>query len=333
MPTDKTLLSRIPFEDIKTVTSWQLPNLGKNAKVIPSVKKEDNKRDPRKPRGKETIEDLPDAKVAQLTAEQLKNLTERAEKEAREEGYKNGFEEGMKQGEKKGEQLGEQKAYRETKAALEEQTEAFAALADALFQPVTDHNASLENTVINMAVELAKHFIHTELTLNPSLMFPSVEQAVAGLPAGSKQISVSVHPADLAHIEDAFANKKGHWQFLPDAKMTRGGCKVESHVSTVDFTFERRIHDWKRAIQGGGVPDEPIPATTDYRPNKAETPVPEASAPPEDANVESAPADYQDAAQTSPEGNNANSEFDEVRSPSEPAPYAPEDPVNDNPFP
>lgn len=294
MSSDKTLVNRIPFEEIEGFSSFQFPNLGNNGRVIPSVKKDDkNKeaRDARKPKGKEIIEDVTDVTPAPLTAEQLKQLTETAEKEAREEGYKNGFEEGMKQGEKKGAQLGEQKAYRETKKVLTEKLQTFERLADALFQPATDQNASLENTVLTMAAELAKHFIHTELSLNPTLMFPTVEQAVASLPAGVKNISVLVNPLDLPFVEEEFSNKKGLWQFLGDAKMSRGSCKVESAVSTVDFSFERRIEDWRKSIDAVGEPDEPIVPANDYRPPQVKVPEPEPVKEPESSlnKIEQAP--------------------------------------------
>ncbi len=265
MSTDKTLPNRIPFEDLQSVSAWQPPNLGGKGKVVPSVKRDDKKKASDRKRN-ELIEDLPDAHVGPMTAEQLKTLTESAEKEAREAGYKQGYEEGMKQGEKKGCELGEQKAYRETGQKLKDQLQTFEGLADALFEPATDHQASLENTVLSMAVELAKHFIHTELSLNPSLMFPSVEQAVASLPAGAKHIRVNVNPEDLAHIEETFSAKRGLWQFVADPRLTRGGCEVSSEVSRVDFSFEKRIDEWQRAIQTSGEPDAPIPEVVEYRP-------------------------------------------------------------------
>ncbi len=265
MSTDKTLPSRIPFEDIQSVSAWQLPNLGGRGKVVPSVKRDDKKKASDRQRN-EFIEDLPDAHVGPMTADQLKTLTESAEKEAREAGYKQGYEKGMKQGEKKGCELGEQKAYRETGQKLKDQLKTFEGLADALFEPATDHQASLENTVLSMAVELAKHFIHSELSLNPSLMFPSVEQAVASLPAGAKHIRINVNPEDLAHIEETFSAKRGLWQFVADPRLTRGGCEVSSDVSRVDFSFEKRIDEWQRAIQTSGEPDAPIPEVIDYRP-------------------------------------------------------------------
>lgn len=274
MAVDKTLASRIPFEEIQDLKSWQLPNLGKNARVIPSVKKDEKKRDGRtadksaggRQASSEIIEDLTGSPPP-LTAEQLKNLTETAEREAREEGYKLGYEEGMRQGEKKGTELGEQKAYRETKARLTEKSETFAQLADALFQPVTSHSAELENTLLTMAVELARHFIHSELSLNPALMFATVEQAVAGLPAGAKNIRVLVNTDDLPHIEAEFASKKGLWQFVGDHRIGRGGCKVESQLSSVDFSFERRIQDWRKSLGAAAELSLPSAPIDDYRPS------------------------------------------------------------------
>ena len=269
MANDKTLASRIPFEEIESFESWSLPSLGEGSRVVPSVKKDPSKHKRDEP-VEETVEELPDHEPVPLTAEQLQEITETAEKEAREFGFAQGYEEGMKQGEKKGTALGEQKAYRETREKLDQKTAAFAELAEALFQPVTNHQAELENTLITMAVELAKHFIHTELSVNPALIFPTVEQAVSSLPAGQKHIQVFVSPEDLPHVQEEFAERMSDWRFIADPKMTRGGCRVESSASSVDFSFEKRLLDWRNANQGAErSPDESAAPITDFRPSDA----------------------------------------------------------------
>lgn len=269
MSNDKTLAGRIPFEEIETFESWSLPSLGEGSRVVPSVKKDPNKHKRDEP-VEETVEELSDHQPAPLTAQRLQEITETAEKEAREFGFAQGYEEGMKQGEKKGTELGEQKAYRETREKLEQKTATFAELAEALFQPVTNHQAELENTLITMAVELAKHFIHTELSVNPALIFPTVEQAVSSLPAGQKNIQVFVSPEDLPQVQEEFAERMPDWRFIADSKMTRGGCRVESSASSVDFSFEKRLMDWRNANQGAELgPDEPTAPITDFRPSAA----------------------------------------------------------------
>lgn len=247
MSSDKTLVNRIPHEDIASFSSWSLPSLGKGAKVVPSVKRDDNKSPDRRPAGKEIIEDVPDAQATQLTAEQLQTLTETAEKEAREEGYAKGYEEGLKKGEKKGTQLGEQKAYRETKKLLTEKMQTFETVADLLFQPATNQDQLLENSILDMAVQLAQHLLDTELSSRPELMFPLVEQAVSSLPAGAKNISVYLNETDLPIVQEAFAVKAGVWNFVADRAMARGGCKVESDASALDYSIERRLDDWQKA--------------------------------------------------------------------------------------
>lgn len=242
--TDNKFVNRIPFEEIETAKVWSLPALN-NGKVVPSVKKpnarEENKNQGEKKSGTEIIEDVPAPKIKPLTAEQLQQIATQAEEEGRERGYQEGLQKGYAEGEKKGLVKGEQKAYSEIKTGLEEQKNRFQQIADALLDPLATQDSRLENIVLDMAVHLAKHLLNRELTEDPSSLFHLVERAIGTLPAGAKNIRIFLHPDDVELAHEAFAHLGRNWTFYADSKMSRGGVRLETDHSLVNYSVEQRL--------------------------------------------------------------------------------------------
>lgn len=266
--TDNKLVNRIPFEEIETAKVWTLPSLSNGkTKVVPSVKKQNAREETAKKAGQEIIEEISQPALKPLTAEQLQQITEQAEKEGREHGYQEGLQKGLAEGEKKGLLKGEQKAYGETKAALEDQTRRFQQIADALLQPLVTQSTKLENIILDMAVNIARHLLSRELTEDPSSLFHLVERAVNVLPAGAKNIRIYLNPDDVELAHEAFANMGRNWTFFSDAKMARGGCRVETDQSLVDYSVEQRLKQMLEQVNLlGELAEEEETPIADYTP-------------------------------------------------------------------
>jgi flagellar assembly protein FliH len=268
--TENKFANRIPFEEIQQATTWTLPSLG-SGKIVPSVKKQNSREE--KDSGKVLIEEVPDAPIKPLTAEQLQQITAQAEQEGRERGYQEGLQKGYAEGEKKGQLKGEQKAYGEVKAALEDQKQRFQSIADALFDPMKTQDVRLENWVLDMAVHLAKHLLNRELTEDPSSLFHLVERAVGSLPAGAKNIRVYLHPDDVELAHEAFANMGRDWNFYADIHLSRGGCRVETDQSQVNYSVEQRLRSMlEQANFLGELGSEEVIPVQNYEPPQAELP-------------------------------------------------------------
>jgi len=270
--TDNKLVNRIPFEEIETAQVWALPTLN-NGKVIPSVKKP-NPREEKKPEPEtEIIEEVVEPEIKPLTAEQLQQISAQAEEEGRERGYLEGLQRGYSEGEKKGLQKGEQKAYAEVKAALDDQRQRFQQIADALLDPLATQDKRLENIILDMAVHLTKHLLGRELTEDPSSLFHLVERAVGALPAGAKNIRIYLHPDDVELAHEVFSSQGRNWTFYADAKMSRGGCRLETDQSLLDYSVEQRLQQMLEQANFLGDLDaeEDIPVA-DYTPPPAPEP-------------------------------------------------------------
>lgn len=253
---DKKYGNRIPFEDIESFSSWRLPSLGEGSNVVPSVKRGAN--NPTKNRTpvasesntEESIEEITEpVTIKPLTAQQLQEITEEAEREGRERGYQEGYQQGASAGEGKGLKLGEHKAYEETKAELEEKMQHLNNLVKALHEPVEQQDSALEHQLVEMAIQFAKHLINKELSVDPSSLFKLVERAVASLPAGSDHLRLYLHPDDLELVQEAFANHGHQWRFFTDDTLSRGGCRVESEQSLVDFSIEKRLTQMLQEVE------------------------------------------------------------------------------------
>jgi flagellar assembly protein FliH len=260
--TDPKNHNRIPFEDIDSPpTAWTFPSWDKGSKVVPSVKK----RNPTEANGR--VEDVKGHSIQPMTAQQLQHIRDEAEREGREQGFKTGHDQGFAEGEKKGLKLGEQKAYKDVKQTLDEQTERFRMLSEALLDPVAMQDGQLENIIVDMAVHLAKHLINQELSIDPTSLFHLVEQAVGSLPAGAQHIRIYLHTDDVELAHEAFEGSGRDWSFYVDKKLSRGGCRIESSQSLIDFSIEKRLQDMLDDVnfQGDIDPDE-LPTVGDYRP-------------------------------------------------------------------
>lgn len=164
-------VNRIPFETIGAVTAWRLPSLD-DARTIPTAQREAAQR--KKPG--ETVEDIPHAPVKPLTADDLQKIAAQAEQEGREHGYQQGYERGHQEGRRLGLETGQKKAYEEHSGLLQEQAARFKAICDALMEPLASQDQLLENTLVEMSIQIARHLINQAINQDPAIIFNVVEK-------------------------------------------------------------------------------------------------------------------------------------------------------------
>ena len=236
--------NRIPFESLtdNVVSGWALPTMNGRGRILKSAEIEKKQAQSRK---NEKVEDVSAAqKPKPMTAEQLQNLSEEARKEGYAEGYAEGLKKGTDQGLVKGTQQGQEKAYRETKADVLETQNRLRSIAQHLFEPMQQQSEQLENTLVDMAINLAKHLINQEITQSPAVLYHVVHRAVSALPVGEKNITVMLNDADADLIENLLTAKKSSWIIERDDTITRGGCMVKTENSLIDYEIENRLKQY-----------------------------------------------------------------------------------------
>lgn len=238
--------NRIPFEDIAEVDRWNLPSMDDNPSVVPSAEREDQLKGRSH---REKIEEVSGrVKVKPLTAEELKQIADDAEKEGYQQGYEKGLKKGLKDGSERGQQQGEQKAYEEKGKALEEETLRLRSIADALFVPMDKQDEALESILLEIVTQLTRNLLSAELSSDPGISRTLIQRALTVLPVGAKNISVYLHPEDV-HALKELNIEQNEWRLLEDDTISRGGCRVETAESLVDFSVEKRINEFLQSMQ------------------------------------------------------------------------------------
>jgi len=234
----------IPAEELGEVELWALPQMDSKSLRVTSAEKERRERERlEKERADELVEDIEidgELPAAAMTAEQLQRMADEAEKEGYDEGHKKGLEAGNAEGYR----AGQQKGQKEMKATLSAQQKRFSQLADTLFDPLNEQDSALEKALLTTVMTLAKSIVKRELYADSSHVLSLVQEAIAALPAGANNLTLTLNPDDVDLVEQytqEHNNSDRRWRLVADAKMIPGGCKVESAQSFVDYSVEHRL--------------------------------------------------------------------------------------------
>ncbi len=240
---DTTLPNRIPAEAIDQATTWVLPPVADNGRVLSSAEKEARERRERLLRREqekiETVEMPAQEQVPQvgMTAEEMQAIFDAAEKDGFEQGQRDGFAKGQTEGYEAGRQQG----LKEMRAQLVAEQQRFQALANALLEPVNAQDNDLEMMLLDVICTLTQSVVQREVQTDSSNILELVRNAIAALPVGSKNIRVCLNPDDLAAVEAYAAEQQLDWRFLGDSQLLPGGCRIETPESRVDFSVSSRL--------------------------------------------------------------------------------------------
>lgn len=240
---DSSLPSRIPAEAADQVTTWVLPPVSDNGKVLSSAEKEARERRERLLRREqekiETVEIAVEEQTPQvgMTAEEMQAIFDAAEKDGFDQGHKEGFTKGNTEGYEAGRQQG----LKEMRAQLVAEQQRFQALANALLNPMTAQDDDIEHMLLDVICTLTQSVVQREVQTDSSQILDLVRNAVNALPVGSKNIRVCLNPDDLAAIETYAAEQQLDWRFFGDTELLPGGCRIETPESRVDFSVSSRL--------------------------------------------------------------------------------------------
>jgi len=176
-------------------------------------------------------------------------------------------------------QSGYQDGYRDGMAALDAFKQSFAQQMsaqigelvhsfDAAFRGL---ESELAQSVARSAVELARQVVRSEIAQRPEHIVQVAHDAMEALLLSARHVRVRVNPADLALVAEGAAAElqAREAQLLPDASIPRGGCTVDSDISSVDASLAAR---WQQVMAASGQAsvwedrrggNEPAPADDD----------------------------------------------------------------------
>lgn len=226
---------------------WELPSVEQPPEPEPAptavpVKAETRERGPRSPR----------SAAAPPTLDDIEAIQSEAHEEGFAAGYQEGRREGREQGYKKGQQEGHAEGYQRgyaegLTAGRDEVTlrvQKLDQLLTYLHRPLENLDATIEEELTWLATEIARQLVRRELRTSPGEIVAVVREAVALLPTGSTSIQVRLHPDDARLIREVLSlgrDDEPVWRILEDQTLSRGGCVVNTDLSRIDATIEKRL--------------------------------------------------------------------------------------------
>ena len=231
---------------------WELPSveLSPDREPVSSApppvgESGDSARPPRPPKPQKIGATLP-------TLEEIEAIQRDAHEEGFATGYQEGRREGRDQGYKKGQQEGYAEAYqrgyaeglaggREDLASRAQQLDQILGL---LGRPLEALDAAVEEQLTWMTTEIARRLIRRELRTSPGEIVAVVREAVGLLPVASTDVQVRLHPDDAKLIREVLSlgrDDQPVWRIVEDQTLSRGGCLVNTELSRIDATLEKRL--------------------------------------------------------------------------------------------
>lgn len=170
---------------------------------------------------------------ADEAARTVNEILKQVRQEAYEEGFKIGYGDGLQQ----------------AQVQLESERTQLLQMAQSFQQALAFQDSQVAESVLSLALDLAKAMIKTKLQADPQAVLPVVLDAMHYLPQVRQPARLIVHPDDAqvlrTHIGETL--KEQGWQIVEELQVERGGCLVETADNQIDASNEVR---WKRLVQG-----------------------------------------------------------------------------------
>lgn len=165
--------------------------------------------------------DAPAAAAGRETEDKARNLSRRAHGE--------GFDAG----------------YREGAARVAAHAAEFVALLAAMREATAHFDQDIAGEVLGLAVALAQRMVHHALKVHPELVLPLVQEAMHRLAHARLPGKLVLHPADAELVRTHLAEQlaASGWVVCEDARLARGGCRLENAAGELDASVP---HRWQR---------------------------------------------------------------------------------------
>lgn len=169
----------------------------------------------------------PDTPTAKLS-----EVFEGIRKEAYTKGMQEGFAVGMAQ----------------AKEYAAEEKQRMAGLAVAFEDALKIADEKIEESILALALDIAKAMLKTKLQVHPESILPVVKEAMHYLPYVQKPARIFVHHEDARILRDHLGDELSEqvWIIQEDNNVERGGCLVETGANQIDASNAVR---WKRIAE------------------------------------------------------------------------------------
>ena len=190
--------------------------------------------------------------VTPLTADDIEQIRQAAYDEGFAEGKDDGFSKGYGEGREQGQQdgfnqglaEGKKQGLAEGQAELTERLAKLTLLLDQLQKPLASIDAEVQQQLLQLSLAMAQAVINVEVNTNPNVILQAIAEATDALPLQSGQLLIKLHPDDLLLVQQSYGEDeiaKRQWQLRAEPLIERGGCLVDSSLSSVDRSLAQRL--------------------------------------------------------------------------------------------
>jgi flagellar assembly protein FliH len=155
------------------------------------------------------------------------------------EAFGKGFAQGEQAGAEAAGQRGEAMLYRLTQTL------------DELTSVRADMIRQTERQMVQLALTIARRIVQREVSLDPDLLLAMARVALERL-GDSARVTVRLHPEDYAaaHGDRVAELTSSNVTIVQDARLSRGGCRVESDMGLLDIGIDAQLQEVGRALLG-----------------------------------------------------------------------------------
>lgn len=194
-----------------------------------------------------SVEDVKAKPDAFLTIEDIEAL----QKQAQQEGYQTGFKQGHTAGYKAGTEAGQHD--------VNQQLTYLSQILSTLNSPLEHLDSEMEQSLVALVTTVARQVIRREIKTDPEHVIGAVRAALEVLPVNDRKIKINLHPQDIELVKKGLSldDDEGHWRWIEDPTLSRGGCRIETANTLIDASVEARLESVINKLLGGERTDDP----------------------------------------------------------------------------
>tara|TARA_B100000963_G_C22400337_1_gene568524 strand:- start:40 stop:777 length:738 start_codon:yes stop_codon:yes gene_type:complete len=174
-----------------------------------------------------------------MSVEQLAQIKLQAEQEGFQQGRASGYEKGYIEGEQRAKAIVEQLASEKLAA----QQASLSSLINEIVNPLAKQRHELKRTLTELVETISEKVCERELLVDNSSIASIVALAIDALPVTETDLTLFLHPKDLAALESIPGFVQPEWQLCARNSLELGDCLIESENSLVDFRRSTRFQE------------------------------------------------------------------------------------------
>lgn len=108
----------------------------------------------------------------------------------------------------------------------------------------------LAQSLLDLSLEIAHKMVIETLQFKPEVILKIIASAIGCLPHFNQNAHLVLHPLDAELVRTQMGEDLAHagWKIFTDARIERGGCRVETAHSNIDATNPARWHNIVESI-------------------------------------------------------------------------------------